>query len=333
MPETQLTSPNIEYVNEAPVDVEPLVIKMVEPVNVLYRNDSVKEFIMPVGSECVGLEVARDFGPKVGIFKGKITSVDTGGRRHHYHVLYDDGDEEDYDFEEMEFAAELHYKIQRGTYVAPTEDVEPMSDGEEGSLHVPSDSEHETEKSTQKQKRKRQTKGAVADQLQPKTKRKKHSATLKVGKGKLGKSQHTITSLLEAYASDTEYGASIRAMNATDQIGEAARFNKGVDKGTNIAIKSKLITAKYTEMVAVKMRQHLMDNRQPILSMFRAAHMAVRNLRLLNPEFISVGEWVEVDADRTPGWNSEGGIGVVVSVQDALADVKYVVHFVICCCK
>jgi hypothetical protein len=39
-----------------------------------------------------------------------------------------------------------------------------------------------------------------------------------------------------------------------------------------------------------------------------------------------VGEWVEVDADRTPGWNSEGGIGVIVSVQTGLADVKYVHH-------
>jgi hypothetical protein len=55
--------------------------------------------------------------------------------------------------------------------------------------------------------------------------------------------------------------------------------------------------------------------------MFRANN-AARSLRLLSPEFLSVGEWVEVDADRTPGWNSEGGIGVVVGVQDALADVK-----------
>jgi hypothetical protein len=56
--------------------------------------------------------------------------------------------------------------------------------------------------------------------------------------------------------------------------------------------------------------------------MFRAANTDIRNLQFLNPEFLSVGEWVEVDADRTPGWNSEGGIGVVVSVQDAFADVK-----------
>jgi hypothetical protein len=38
--------------------------------------------------------------------------------------------------------------------------------------------------------------------------------------------------------------------------------------------------------------------------------------------FISVGEWVEVDADRTPGFNSEGGIAVIKNVHDDLANVK-----------
>ncbi len=33
-------------------------------------------------------------------------------------------------------------------------------------------------------------------------------------------------------------------------------------------------------------------------------------------------EWVEVDADRTPGYNSEGGIAVIIHVHDDLADVK-----------
>ena len=38
--------------------------------------------------------------------------------------------------------------------------------------------------------------------------------------------------------------------------------------------------------------------------------------------FLSIGKWVEVDADRTPGWNSEGGIAVFINVNDGLADVK-----------
>jgi hypothetical protein len=48
----------------------------------------------------------------------------------------------------------------------------------------------------------------------------------------------------------------------------------------------------------------------------------ISSLLTTNPSFISVGEWVEVDADRTPGFNSEGGIAVIISVQDNLADVK-----------
>jgi hypothetical protein len=55
--------------------------------------------------------------------------------------------------------------------------------------------------------------------------------------------------------------------------------------------------------------------------MFHATPKSI-NLVTSDVNFISVGEWVEVDADRTPGFNSEGGIAVIVSVHDALADVK-----------
>ena len=43
-----------------------------------------------------------------------------------------------------------------------------------------------------------------------------------------------------------------------------------------------------------------------------------------NVKFLSVGEWVEIDGDRSPGYNSEGGIAVIVAVHDDFADVKYV---------
>jgi hypothetical protein len=56
-------------------------------------------------------------------------------------------------------------------------------------------------------------------------------------------------------------------------------------------------------------------------SMMHAAHK-VQPGSHANPTFLSVGEWVEVDADRTPGYNSEGGIGVITGVVDGLADVK-----------
>ncbi len=74
-------------------------------------------------------------------------------------------------------------------------------------------------------------------------------------------------------------------------------------------IKNKLIAVNYTTLVADKLREHLSAGRVTQATMFHASPKTP-SLSLANPSFISVGEWVEVDADRTPGYNSEGGIAV-----------------------
>jgi hypothetical protein len=67
-----------------------------------------------------------------------------------------------------------------------------------------------------------------------------------------------------------------------------------------------------------------MDNRTPQALMFHCVPK-IASAITSDPKFLSVGEWVEVDADRTPGYNSEGGIAVIIAVHDDLADVKYVI--------
>ncbi len=62
---------------------------------------------VPKGDACIGLHIARDFGGAHGVCKGSIVSVDLNRRRPLYHVLYDDGDEEDYDDQELQYALEL----------------------------------------------------------------------------------------------------------------------------------------------------------------------------------------------------------------------------------
>jgi hypothetical protein len=69
------------------------------------------------------------------------------------------------------------------------------------------------------------------------------------------------------------------------------------------------------------MRDHFILNRSDQQSMFRAVTQP-RSIQRLQLKFLSIGEWVEVDADRTLGWNSEGGIRVIVNVTDGLADIK-----------
>jgi hypothetical protein len=68
----------------------------------------------PKGDACIGLHIARDFGGEHGVCKGTIVSVDLNRRRPLYHVLYDDGDEEDYDDQELRYAIELHEAHKNG---------------------------------------------------------------------------------------------------------------------------------------------------------------------------------------------------------------------------
>ncbi len=132
---------------------------------------------------------------------------------------------------------------------------------------------------------------------------------------------HTVDSVLSQWSDTTEYGISFRALTTSEQHREVEVLNKGTAKGMKGLVRHTLITKQYQKIVGDKLRQYLIDSRDPLESMFHTASktqtVATANLKLL-----SVGEWVEVDADRTPGFNSEGGIALIVGVHDDLADVK-----------
>ncbi len=132
---------------------------------------------------------------------------------------------------------------------------------------------------------------------------------------------YTIEGVLELWSEATEYGLSFRGMTPEEQKTEVAVLNKGAIKGMKGIIKSKLLVTHYNTLVAAKLELYITECRVTPASMF---HCSPKNVQLVsfNLKFLSVGEWVEVDADQTPGYNSEGGIAVIVSVHDDLADVK-----------
>ena len=136
---------------------------------------------------------------------------------------------------------------------------------------------------------------------------------------------HTVQSVLAMWNEDTDYGAAFRMMGTKEQGEEVVRLNKSAAKGTKEAMKSKTLTIMYDTLCAEKLRDYLIEHRAPPTSMFRTAAPRFHP-HLQAPAFLSVGEWVEVDADRTPGWNSEGGIAVITCVHDSFADVKYVAN-------
>jgi hypothetical protein len=134
---------------------------------------------------------------------------------------------------------------------------------------------------------------------------------------------YTVASIMSTWDDTTDYGISFRGMNATEQDAEMKRLNKVAMKAQKDIVKNKVLIDKYKSMVAERMRAYLTASRSSMTSIFHVVSKSKPGV-LDKPSFLSVGEWVEVDADRTPGFNSEGGIAVIIGVQDNCADVKYV---------
>ncbi len=134
---------------------------------------------------------------------------------------------------------------------------------------------------------------------------------------------YTMASVLTTWDATTEYGISFRNLQKEEQEAEVKRLNMVSLKGQKDSVKQKLLQVKYKSMIDDKMRVHLSESRSPLSDVFHYAP-ALHASHVMNPSFLSVGEWVEVDGDMTPGWNSEGGIAIIINVRDSLADVKYV---------
>ncbi len=137
---------------------------------------------------------------------------------------------------------------------------------------------------------------------------------------------HTMQSVLETFTETTEYGRTFRGLQLEEQAAEVEALNKGAVRGLKVLVKHTLLDTQYKKLIEDKMRQHLTDSRTPQASMVHCVPKLGTAITS-DPKFLSVGEWVEVDCDRTPGYNSEGGIAVIIAVHDDLADVKYVFYF------
>jgi hypothetical protein len=148
-----------------------------------------------------------------------------------------------------------------------------------------------------------------------------NDGVLKVKKGNV-KISFTVADVLTAWTDTTDYGASFRSLDEAEQKKELAQINLGAAKGIKGAVKTKVLKAQYKDLMANKMKKYIQGNMVKANDMFRANVVSYRAAQILCPGFLSVGEWVEVDADRTPGWNSEGGIAVIINVHDNFADVK-----------
>ncbi len=286
----------------------------------------------PRGDACIGLHIARDFGGEHGVCKGTIVSVDLNRRRPLYHVLYDDGDEEDYDDQELSYAIELHEAHKNGLQLTTQKIVEQRTsptmhffiltnviamcpplgsdiDEDITSTHGSGDeSEVDFCEAPQPQKNgKRKLKDAVSgtNNIDAPLKKRakiggKKSRQKDSGNNVGGSKTFTVEGVLSAFPEKTEYGVSFRAMCEDDQKPEVIRLNKGATSGMKGAIKKMRIDVQYKDLVSEKMKAFIVSSRTEQSSMFRAIPQT-RLIQSMQIKFLSVGEWVEVQGDISPG--------------------------------
>ena len=86
---------------------------------------------------------------------------------------------------------------------------------------------------------------------------------------------------------------------------------------------------KFKALVTKRMRVYLKESRAPLQTVFHAAPV-IDGTRLMNPGFISVGEWVEVEHSYVSGACSDEGVGVVMAFDDKGADVRCHEYYIYC---
>jgi hypothetical protein len=128
-------------------------------------------------------------------------------------------------------------------------------------------------------------------------------------------------SVLLEFGEDSDFGQAYRKMNEDERKTAVDVLNRGASKGIKTVVKDKILTTKYSTLCNERLKAHLLAERVPVEEMFRAAE-PVTSARSASAAFVHVGDWVHVDADRSVGFNSEGGIAVVVAVNDNFSDVK-----------
>ena len=178
---------------------------------------------IPSGETCVGKTILKEFGE--GLFKGNVTTAIKNRGRFLYHVVYEDGDEEDLNDREFREAYELFHKsgneavktITEPNYLDDSQEIhdEPLHSGgeTEGSEFAPSDDEaHKIRRKTKRQKPK-----SLAKEKE-KTKRRKTSKEVETKGRKQNNPGIDVEAILLTGSKDNITNKTVALMTEAEQV-------------------------------------------------------------------------------------------------------------------
>jgi hypothetical protein len=85
------------------------------------------------------------------------------------------------------------------------------------------------------------------------------------------------------------------------------------------------LQTKYADLVVAAQKAHLESCRVPVSDMVHAKVADPPDIILTGTGGLTVGDWVDVTHDFSPGHNSGGGVGVVIEIVEDRCNVRYIV--------
>jgi hypothetical protein len=78
-------------------------------------------------------------------------------------------------------------------------------------------------------------------------------------------------------------------------------------------------------MVKEAQLKHLQSLRVDVKDMVHVKQEVKKDICLTGAAGLTVGEWVEVEHDFSPGNNSGGGVGIIYAIEESFSHVRYII--------
>ena len=238
------------------------------------------ELSQKFGVLAIGETVCREFGFD-GIFYGTINAFRREDDADLYTVRYTDGDQEDMDLEEYNFAYALWLQ-QEGWDIDEDDGIE--DDGSEGKEEDYCDEVPLVEE----------------------VKLIKKSSAARKTKAKLEE-------VINGTCKKSVAGKHIAIMSAAEKDDVVTKLTKTAKTNENKLVKATVLGVTYNNRCTVAFLQHLQNLQGPVSNMVHARRKTLAEEQGLLAQ-IKVGDWVEVEPDYSPSICSDGGIGCVLGL-------------------
>ncbi len=296
------------------------------------------------------VKVAKQF--EAGLFIGKITAVNIKRGKKLYTVLYEDGDGEDMNDREYKEARSLYEQTKGAsstivvtqTELEETEEDPLHSGGEtEGSEFAPSDDEEgKNRRKTKRQQRK------SPEKEKEKTKRRKTIKEVETKGRKQKNPGIDVEAILQSGSKDNITNKTVALMTDEEAASLTTTAGKAIlqqaKKGLRVqAFKVTLfcpnmatvficnrlcfsypVKTKYTDMIREAPKTRLESSRIDIKDMVHVKVEIKKDITFTGTAGLTVGDWVEIEHDFSPGVNSGGGVAIITSIVENFSHVKYI---------